>query len=43
MIRWMEMKMINENMMDDMKMKMNGNMNDTWNELMMNWVDGWIF
>ena len=39
----MEMKMINENMMDDMKMKMNGNMNDTWNELMMNWVDGWIF
>ena len=28
MILWMKMKMMNENMMDKMKMKMNGNMNE---------------
>ena len=28
-------------LIDDMGMKMNGNMNDTWNENTMNWVDEW--
>ena len=36
MIWWMEMKMINENMMDDMKMKMNGKMNEMKNGTMKN-------
>ena len=44
MILWMKMKMMNENMMDKMKMKMNGNMNEktmeTWNGKMKN-EDEW--